>query len=223
MPTTSDAQPTLSNWITVPCNNPSIIYYLFLNHTPTADLVQPTYILSNSDALSSLTYAFATTPESSHPWLVFKLVQWESLRASTDESLPPTVDLSPFAFPPDAYTLHISKTIIDLWNTLDSTAILEWEELTRDIKNAYAQLISRFGNGIVFYGDNWEDQRYYHARSLFFEWMGYQYQSMYGTTPVDDPTAMYVPVALTQTDTSVQLVDGLFHEGTDSYVPVFDG
>ncbi|PVF91988.1 hypothetical protein CPB86DRAFT_802397 [Serendipita vermifera] len=218
-----NAQPPPRGWVNVPSNNPYIVYHFFLNHTPTAEPTQPTYILSNNDALSSLTYAFATNPESSHPWLVFKLVQWESLRASTDVSLLPTVDLSPFAFPPDPSTLDISKTIIDLWNTLDPTAILEWEELTRDIKNAYAQLVSRFGNGAVFYGDHWEDQRRYHARSLFFKWMGYQYQSMYGTTLVDDPANMYVPASLTQTDTSIHLIDGLFHEGTDSYVAAFDG
>ncbi|PVF92343.1 hypothetical protein CPB86DRAFT_802097 [Serendipita vermifera] len=195
----TNTQPPLRGWITVPSDDPYIVYHFFLKHTPTANPSQPTYILSNNDALSSLTYAFATTPESSHPWLVFKLVQWESLRASADVGLPPTVDLSPFAFPPDPSTLEISKTILDLWNTLEPTAIFEWEELTRDIKNAYAQLVSRFGNGVVFYGDHWEDQRYYHARSLFFKWMGHQYQSMYGTTPADGHANMYAPIALTQT------------------------
>ncbi|PVF93015.1 hypothetical protein CPB86DRAFT_829604 [Serendipita vermifera] len=227
LPATNPHLP-LRGWTIVPSNDPYILYHLFLNHTPTANPTQPTYILSNSDALSSLTYAFTTTPESSHPWLVFKLVQWEPLRASTDVGFPPTVDLSPYAFPPDPSTLDISKTIIDIWNTLDPTSIFEWEELTRDIKNAYAQLVSRFGNGVVFYGDHWEDQRYYHARSLFFKWMGYQYQSIQGITPVDDSATMYAPVALNQTsergllaeqDTSIQFADGLFHEGTDSTYP----
>ncbi|PVF90951.1 hypothetical protein CPB86DRAFT_803179 [Serendipita vermifera] len=115
--------------------------------------------------------------------------------------------------------MDISKTIIDLWNTLDPTVIFEWEELVRDIKNAYAQLVSRFGNGVVFYGDNWEDQRCYHARSLFFKWMGYQYQSMYGTAPVDDPTTILNGRLLAEQHTSIQFVDALFHEGTDSTYP----
>ncbi|PVF91983.1 hypothetical protein CPB86DRAFT_791621 [Serendipita vermifera] len=63
--------------------------------------------------------------------------------------------------------MDISKTIIECWNSLEPTAVAEWEELTRDIQNAYAQLVSRFGNGVAFDGDTWEDQRYYHARSLF--------------------------------------------------------
>ncbi|CAG8738650.1 12329_t:CDS:2, partial [Acaulospora colombiana] len=179
-----------------PRNNPHIIYYLFLNHTPTADPTQPTYILSNSDALSSLTYAFATTPEYYHSWLVFKFVQWEALRASAEVDIPAMADLSPLAFPPTPSTMDISKAIIDLWKSLDPAAILEWEELTRDIRSAYAQLVSRFGNGVVFDGDAWEDQRYYHARSLFYKWMGYQ--SMHSTIQ-NDPTAIYAPTSLAPT------------------------
>lgn len=153
--------------LTVPSNDPCVIYNFFLHHTPTADLTYPNYKLSNNDALSSLTYAFATTPESSHSWLVFKLVQWEALRANAEVNVPALVDLSPLAFPPDPYIQYISKTIIGLWKALDPAAIFEWEELTRDVHSAYAQLFSRFGNGVEFDGNAWESQRYYHARSLF--------------------------------------------------------
>ncbi|PVF93018.1 hypothetical protein CPB86DRAFT_819143 [Serendipita vermifera] len=150
------------------------------------------------------------------------MVQWEALRASADADVPALADLSPFSFPPDPSTMDISKSIIDLWKSLDPTAIFEWTELTCDIKSAYAQLVSRFGNGAVFDGNTWEDQRHYHARSLFYKWMGYHYQSMQ-SAPVTDPTNMYVPVSLTQTDTDIPFVDDSFPEDTNSYGPVFDG
>ncbi|PVF93030.1 hypothetical protein CPB86DRAFT_790561 [Serendipita vermifera] len=70
--------------------------------------------------------------------------------------------------------MDIAKTIIDTWNALGPAEIYEWEELVRDIRNVYAQLAARFGNGAVFDGNIWEDQRNYHARSLFFKWTGYQ-------------------------------------------------
>ncbi|CAG8751122.1 9217_t:CDS:1, partial [Acaulospora colombiana] len=118
---------------------------------------------------------------------------WEAMKTSPDILFPPT---SPFAFPPDPSTIDISKSIIALWKSLDPMALFEWEELTRDIQNAYAQLVARFGNGVVFYGDTWEYQRYYHAQSLFSKWMGYQYQSAHDT---DSLTTVYAPASLTQT------------------------
>ncbi|PVF91985.1 hypothetical protein CPB86DRAFT_791625 [Serendipita vermifera] len=93
--------------------------------------------------------------------------------------------------------MNISKTIIDLWKSLDPTAIVEWEELARDIQSACVQLASRFGNGVVFDGNAWENQRLYHARSLFFKWKGYQ--SMHSAAPIIDPTAVYEPAYLNQT------------------------
>ncbi|PVF91120.1 hypothetical protein CPB86DRAFT_792268 [Serendipita vermifera] len=109
--------------------------------------------------------------------------------------IPAMADLSPFSFPPSPSAMDASKAIIDLWKSLDAAAIVEWEELTRDIQNAYAQLVSRFGNGIVFDGNTWEDQRYYHARSLFFKWMGYQ--SMHSVTLSNDSATEYIPGSLT--------------------------
>ncbi|PVF93019.1 hypothetical protein CPB86DRAFT_877453 [Serendipita vermifera] len=207
--------------LTVPSNDPCVIYNFFLHHTPTADLTYPNYKLSNNDALSSLTYAFATTPESSHSWLVFKLVQWEALRANAEVNVPALVDLSPLAFPPDPYIQYISKTIIGLWKALDPAAIFEWEELTRDVHSAYAQLFSRFGNGVEFDGNAWENQRYYHARSLFFKWKGHQ--SMHSTTPIIDPEFIYAPVSLTQAEPNTQFVGNSFHESINPYVPGLDG
>ncbi|PVF90831.1 hypothetical protein CPB86DRAFT_792413 [Serendipita vermifera] len=183
----ADARTSFRGWITSPRNGPSIISHFFLNHTPTADLTQAN-TLSNGETLSTLAYAFATTPQSSHSWLVFKLVQWEVLRRSAEVNIPALVDLSPFSFPPNPLTMGISKALIDLWTSLDKAALFEWDELTRDIQSAYAQLVSRFGNGVVFDGSAWEDQRYYHARSLFFKWTGYQ--SVQSVTPSNN---LYIP------------------------------
>ncbi|PVF91989.1 hypothetical protein CPB86DRAFT_791630 [Serendipita vermifera] len=108
--------------------------------------------------------------------------------------IPALADLSPFSFPPSPSAMDVSKVIIDLWKSLDAAAMFEWEELTRDIQNAYSQLVSRFGNGVVFDGNTWEDQRYYHARSLFFKWMGYQ--SMHSVTPSNDSATVYAPTSL---------------------------
>ncbi|PVF91987.1 hypothetical protein CPB86DRAFT_791629 [Serendipita vermifera] len=141
-----------------------------------------------------LAYAFATTPDSSHSWILFRMMQWEVLRASAGLDTPTMVDLSPFSFPPGAANMGISMSIIEIWKNLDPAAIFEWEELTRDIKSAYAQLVYRFGNGIIFDGNAWEDQRYYHARSLFFKWMGYQL--MHTATPSNNLATMYIPTSL---------------------------
>ncbi|PVF91986.1 hypothetical protein CPB86DRAFT_791627 [Serendipita vermifera] len=108
-------------------------------------------------------------------------------------------DLSPLSFPSNPSAIDISKSIADLWKSLDPTALFEWEELTRDIKSAYAQLVARFGNGAVFDGNAWEDQRGYHARSLFFKWMGYQCQSIHSTTLANDPATAHALVTSTHT------------------------
>jgi hypothetical protein len=91
----------------------------------------------------------------------------------------------------------MSKPILEYWNALNPEEIFEWEELARDIRSAYAQLAARFGNGAVFDGRDWEDQRHYHARSLFFKWTGYQ--TMQTVSVVNDTISMYVPTSLAQT------------------------
>jgi hypothetical protein len=91
----------------------------------------------------------------------------------------------------------MSKPILEYWNALNSEEVLEWEELARDIRSAYAQLVARFGNGTLFDGSAWEDQRYYHARSLFFKWTGYR--AVQSISVAADTTSSYVPVSLAQT------------------------
>jgi hypothetical protein len=156
-------------------------------------------ILSNGDILSSLSYVLATSPEPSHAWLVFKLIQWEGLKssASIDTTL---LYLSPFTFPPPLSTTHISKAILEYWNTLDLEEILEWEELARDIRCAYARLVAQFANGTLFDGNIWEAQRHYLARSLFFKWTGYQ--AVQTASVVNNTALMDAPVSLVETVSS---------------------
>ncbi|PVF91152.1 hypothetical protein CPB86DRAFT_792249, partial [Serendipita vermifera] len=159
--------------VLTPHHDPHLVHHAFLNNVPNADLNRSN-ILTNSDTLSPLSYVLATSPEPSHGWVVFKLVQWEALRASSPEDTSFIVDPFPFTFPPSAFTTDSSKSILEFWNALDPGEIFEWEELARDIRIAYAQLASRFGNGIEFDGSAWEYWRQYHARNIFLKWMGYQ-------------------------------------------------
>jgi hypothetical protein len=80
---------------------------------------------------------------------------------------------------------------------LDQGEILEWEELARDIRSAYAQLVARFGKGTQFDGITWEEQRYYVARCLFLKWMGHQ--AMQNTSARNDSASTYLPASLAQT------------------------
>jgi hypothetical protein len=104
---------------------------------------------------------------------------------------------SPFTFPPSSFATDYSKAILEYWKSLYTAEILKWEELAQDIRSAYGQLAARFGNGLVFDGNDWEDQRYYHARNLFLKWTGYQ--TMQNVSVVNDTASMYVPTSLTQT------------------------
>jgi hypothetical protein len=92
--------------------------------------------------------------------------------------------------------MTLSKRILEFRKALTPEEILEWEELARDIRSAYAQLISQFGNGILFDGNVWEDQRHYHARNLFFKWTGYQ--AVQSASVAGDTTSVYVPVSMAQ-------------------------
>jgi hypothetical protein len=90
-----------------------------------------------------------------------------------------------------------SKTILEYWKALYPEEVLEWEELARDIRTVYAQLAARFGDGAVFDGKDWEDQRYYHTRSLFLKWTGYQ--AMQNVSAENNIALMYAPTSLAQT------------------------
>jgi hypothetical protein len=110
------------------------------------------------------------------------------------------LDPSPFTFPPSPPSITLSKKILEFWKALNPEEILEWEELARDIRSAYAQLVSQFGSGILFDGNAWEDQRHYHARNLFFKWTGYQ--AVQSVSIAGDTTSVYVPVSMAQTVSS---------------------
>jgi hypothetical protein len=94
----------------------------------------------------------------SHPWLVFKYVQWEALKMSGEAlSLGPPID--------------ISKVILDYWKALNPGEVFEWEEVARDIQQAYIQLVAQFGKWGRFDERDWENHIFYHSRSILFKWM----------------------------------------------------
>jgi hypothetical protein len=171
------------------------VYRILLNHIPTAK-PNTSNTITNNDVLSPLSYALATTPESSHAWTVFKLVQEEAMRFITGEDSSAIPTPSSFTFPPSPFTAEISKRILELWNALGPNEMFEWEELVRDIRNIYARLITLFGNGITFDGKDWEEQRHYHARSLYFKWTGYQ--AIHGIPMTNHGATIYAPANLTQ-------------------------
>ncbi|PVF98298.1 hypothetical protein CPB86DRAFT_784933 [Serendipita vermifera] len=70
--------PSLSS----PRNIPHFIHEFLLRHILVATLVGPN-VLSHNDIHSPLCYTSSTTPESTHPWIVFKFVQEDALKAST--------------------------------------------------------------------------------------------------------------------------------------------
>ncbi|PVF98982.1 hypothetical protein CPB86DRAFT_825352 [Serendipita vermifera] len=164
--------------ILAPRSNPHFIYEFLLRHIPVASLAGQN-TLSNNDILSPLCYTFSTTPEFIHPWIIFKFVQEDALKAGAGVT-PAHHYSEPYSFPPSPFLADISKTIVEFWKTLEPSDIAEWEELARDIRNIYGRIVTLFGNGSTFDGRSWEEQRSYHARTLYFKWMGYQ--ATYGNT-----------------------------------------
>lgn len=149
------------------------LYYFFLHYTPSANLAQPN-ILSDNDALSELCYALVTTPESTHGWVVFKFFHEDILKVRGGADIWTAPQSSSFTFPSSPLHADISKTVKEFWNTLKPSEAMEWAELAHDIRNAYKQLMALFGNGLTFDGNDWEKQRHYHARALYFKWEKYQ-------------------------------------------------
>jgi hypothetical protein len=84
--------------------------------------------------------------------------------------------------------------VVEFWKALEPSEIAEWSELACDIRIAHAQLVATFGNGIVFDGKDWEEQRQYHARTLYFKWMGLQ--AIHGITETNPPQGLIHQVSL---------------------------
>ncbi|PVF97443.1 hypothetical protein CPB86DRAFT_785928 [Serendipita vermifera] len=57
---------------------------------------------------------------------------------------------------------------------LDASERSEWSELARDIRNAYTQLVTAFGDGVIFDANTWEEERTYRTESIFLKWLGAQ-------------------------------------------------
>jgi hypothetical protein len=163
------------------------VYQFFLNYIPCAHPLQ-SYILSNNDTISVLVYILATTPEYSHSWVVFKALQEDMLRPDGGDGMSQAQTL--LAFPPPPFLTDISKTVVEFWKVLEPSEIMEWEELARDIRIAHAQLVATFGNGAVFEGKDWEDHRHYHARTLYWKWVGLQV--IHGTTQTNESSLAFV-------------------------------
>jgi hypothetical protein len=94
-------------------------------------------------------------------------MRWEALKGNTGLNTTVAPESSPFTFLPSLSTTEISKPTLEYWVILDQGGILEWEELVRDIRNTYAQLVARFGKDTQFGGNALEEQRHYVARCLF--------------------------------------------------------
>jgi hypothetical protein len=134
-------------------------------------MTEPNFI-SNNSRLSPLLYTFDTTPRSMHGWAVFKTFQEQIRKTSVDgpeSSIPTYGDL-----PHPSVDTGVAKALAESWMTLTMSEIAEWEELARDIRAVYALLISSFGNGTIFEGSQWEEERLYHARSIYLKWLGSQ-------------------------------------------------
>ncbi|PVF91822.1 hypothetical protein CPB86DRAFT_791775 [Serendipita vermifera] len=169
--------PTLRDMVLLltPRNDPRLIYQFFLNYILSASFLQPN-TLSNSDVLSILCYTLITSPESTHAWVVFKVFHEDALKASAGGRVSSTSTLhsTSFTFPSSSFLADISKNVVEFWKALAPDEIMDWAEFARDVRNAHTQLVASFGNGITFDGKDWEEQRSYHARTLYFKWMGYQ-------------------------------------------------
>jgi hypothetical protein len=100
---------------------------------------------------------------------VFKILQEDALKANAGIDISATPHSTLFAFPPSPLFADISKTVLEYWKSLQPAEVIDWEELARDIRIAHAQLLAVFGNGVIFDGNDWEEQRQYHARTLYFK------------------------------------------------------
>ncbi|PVF91272.1 hypothetical protein CPB86DRAFT_820621 [Serendipita vermifera] len=214
-PTFSDMAPLLT-----PRNDPSLAYQFFLNYIPSASLVQPN-TLSDSDALSILCYTLVTTPESTHAWFVFKFFQGDALRASAGVDASTTPNSSPFTFPPPPFLADISKTVVEYWNLLEPHDIMDWAELAHDVRNAHTQLVASFSNRVTFDGKDWEDQRQYLARTLYYKWTGLQASHVISGTNVG--ASMYMPQYWTPTETNSQVYGEPSHGAIDPNLTTFYG
>ncbi|PVF93032.1 hypothetical protein CPB86DRAFT_801577 [Serendipita vermifera] len=170
--------------VLTPRNNPGLVHQFLLRQIPT---VQPsgTDTLSNDATLSPLIYALLTTPCSSHGWVVFKFMQEQELRVAASPNTS-TIDpplLNMFSFPPSTFTADTSRAVAQFWTNLNQVEVAEWEELARDIREIHARLVSLFGSGIVSDGNAWEEQRQYHARTIYLKWTGSQ--AIYGVSGVN--------------------------------------
>ncbi|PVF97444.1 hypothetical protein CPB86DRAFT_785929 [Serendipita vermifera] len=64
--------------------------------------------------------------------------------------------------------------IAQYWMHIDASERSQWAELARDIRNAYTQLVTIFGDGVIFDANIWEEEQNYRINSIFLKWLGAQ-------------------------------------------------
>jgi hypothetical protein len=66
----------------------------------------------------------------------------------------------------------ISRAVLELWTLLHDIEVVEWKELARDMFQLHTCLVTMFGNGGVFDGNAWEEQRQYQAWNIYLKFIG---------------------------------------------------
>jgi hypothetical protein len=128
-------------------------------------------MITNNHNLSPFIKKLCTTPMTIHDALVFKFVQEQELfkraRASQlVQSLNGPTSNNPAA--------DMSCLIARFWMSLDDVEKGQWYELARDIRNAYNDLITAFGDSVIFDANSWEEEGNYRINSIFLKWLGAQ-------------------------------------------------
>jgi hypothetical protein len=128
-------------------------------------------MITNNHNLSPFINKLCTTPVTIHDALVFKFVQeWELVKRAIASQLVQSLD-GPTSSNPAADT---SWLIARFWMSLDDVEKGQWYELARDIRNAYNDLITAFGDSVIFDANSWEEERNYRIHSIFLKWLGAQ-------------------------------------------------
>lgn len=75
---------------------------------------------------------------------------------------------------------------------LDEIEMAEWGELGHDFQNAHSALINQFGGGVQFDGKLWEEEKCYHARTIYLKWVGSR--ALHDVTVADGEQVIHPPM-----------------------------
>jgi hypothetical protein len=107
-----------------------------------------------------------------HARTVFQFIQEQEMGALMNRYR--TKFLYHLFLTPSSTDVDIPTVIAAFWLALEPAEMGEWEELARDICSIHVQLVGSFGNGVIFDGNPWEEQKRYHVRSVYLKWEGYR-------------------------------------------------